>query len=152
MPKTEPSLDSIMCPGCGEVIPISETIYHQVADRAVRDLKAKSLQQEHALAQREKQLRAREETFDQRIQEQVNAATADLKVQAEKQARQTVSLELEDLRRQAAEKDERLRAAEKAELQLRKQKRELEERERRLDLETARKLEEERLKIENQAV
>ena len=63
-----------------------------------------------------------------------------------------MALELEDLRRQAADKDEKLRAAEQAELQLRKQKRDLEERERRLELDTARKLDEERRKIQDQAV
>jgi hypothetical protein len=42
MPKSETFLDSI--PGCGEVIPI-ETIYHQVAERADRKLKAKSVRQ-----------------------------------------------------------------------------------------------------------
>jgi hypothetical protein len=60
MPKTETVLDSIRCPGCGEVIPISETIYHQVVERAERDLKAKSVRQERALAERERQLQARE--------------------------------------------------------------------------------------------
>jgi len=69
MPKTETVLDSITCPGCGEVIPISETIYHQVAERAERELKVKSLRQERALAEREKQLQAREDEFDQRVQE-----------------------------------------------------------------------------------
>src|SRR6516165_2433566 len=143
MPKTETVLDSITCPGCGEVIPISETIYHQVAERAERELQAKSVRQERALAEREKQLQAREEGFDHRVQEQVKAVAADLKAQAEQQARQSVCLELEDLRRRAADKDEKLRAAEQAELQLRKQKRDLEERERRLELDTARKLDEE---------
>jgi hypothetical protein len=151
MPKTQTAVDSITCPGCGEVIPISETIYHQVVERAERELKAKSVRQERALAERERQLQAREQEFDHRVQEQVNAVAADLKSQAEQQARQSVSLELEDLRRQAADKDEKLRAAEQAELQLRKQKRELEERERRLELDTARKLDEERRKIEDQA-
>ena len=152
MPKTETGLDSIKCPGCGEVIPISETIYHQVVESAERELKAKSVRQERALAEREEQLQAREHEFDRRVQEQVNAVAADLKSQAEQQARQSVSLELEDLKRQTADKDEKLRAAEQAELQLRKQKRELEERERRLELDTARKLDEERRKIEDQAV
>src|SRR5215475_15433308 len=152
MGKTETGLDSINCPGCGEVIPISETIFRQVAERAERELKAKSVRQERALAEREKQLQAREGEFDRRVQEQVKAAAADLKAQAEQQARQSVSLELEDLKRQAAVKDEKLRAAEQAELELRKQKRELEERERRLELDTARKLDEERRKIADQAV
>jgi hypothetical protein len=119
MAKAEAVLDSIKCPGCGETIPISETIYHQVAERAERDLKARSLQQERALVAREKQLQAREGAFDRLVQEQVEAATAELTAQAERQARQSVSLELEDLRRQAAEKDEKLLAAEKAELELR---------------------------------
>jgi len=152
MGKTEPVLDSITCRGCGEVIPISETIYHQVAERAEREIKAKSVRQERALAEREKQLQACEEEFDRRVQEQVKAAAAELQAKAEQQARQSVCLELEDLRRQAVAKDEKLRAAEQAELQLRKQKRDLEERERRLELDTARKLDEERRKIQDQAV
>ena len=152
MAKSEAVLDSIECPGCGEAIPISETIYHQVAERAERDLKAKSLQQERALAAREKELQKREGIFDSLVQEQqVKAATAELKAQAEQRARQSVLLELEDLRRQAAEKDEKLKAAEKAELDLRKQKRALEDRERALELETARKVDGERRKIEEQA-
>ena len=61
MPKTETAVDSITCPGCSEVIPISETIYHQVAERAERELKAKSVRQERALAEREKQIQTREE-------------------------------------------------------------------------------------------
>src|SRR5262249_52654682 len=97
-------------------------IYHQVVERAERELKAKSVRQERALAEREEQLQAREHEFDRRVQEQVNAVAADLKSQAEQQARQSGSLELEDLKRQAADKDEKLRAAEQAELQLRKQK------------------------------
>jgi hypothetical protein len=151
MERAEAVLDSIECPGCGATIPISETIYHQVAERAEQDLKAKSLQQERVLAAREKQLQAREGALDRLVQEQVKAATADLKTQAEQQARQSVSLELEDLKRQATEKDEKLQAAEKAELELRKQKRALEERERALELETARRIDQERGRIEQDA-
>src|SRR5215470_10267650 len=106
MPKTETAVDRITCPGCGEVIPISETIYHQVAERAERELKAKSVRQERALAEREKQIQTREAEFDRRVQEQVNTVTADLKAKADQQARQSVLLELEDLKRQAATKDE----------------------------------------------
>src|SRR5215468_1184540 len=92
MPKTETVLDRVNCPGCGEVIPISETIYHHVAQRAERELKAKSVRQERALAEREKQLQVREQEFDHRVQEQVNAVAADLKAQADQQARQSVCL------------------------------------------------------------
>jgi hypothetical protein len=145
------ALDTIPCPSCGGAIPISDAIYHQVAEKAERDLKAKSQKQEQALAARERQLAAREAAFDQQVRAQVEAATAELKAEADRQARQSVSLELEDLKQQAAEKDERLRAAERAELELRKQKRDLEERERRLELETVRKFDAERRRIEEQA-
>jgi hypothetical protein len=151
MAKAETVLDSIACPGCGEVIPINEMIYRHVAERAERDLKTKSARREQALVEKENQIQA-EEAFDQRLQEQVKAATADLKTQAEQQARQSVALEFEDLRRQAVERDEKLQAAEQAELELRKQKREMEERERRLELDIARKLDDERRQIEAQAV
>jgi len=152
MLKSESALDRIKCPSCGEAIPIGEAIYHQIAEKAERDLRAKSVQQEQALAARERQLATREAAVDQQVQARVEAATAELKAQADQQARQSVSMELEDLRRQAAEKDERLQAAERAELELRKQKRDLEELERRLELDTARKLDAERRKIEEQAV
>ena len=87
MGKTETGLDSIKCPGCGEVIPISETIYHQVAERAERELQAKSVRQERALAEREKQLQAREEEFDRRVQEQVKRRVDALSRQPVRQCR-----------------------------------------------------------------
>jgi hypothetical protein len=73
MPKTETAVDRITCPGCGEVIPISETIYNEVTERAEQELKAKSLRQERALAEREKQIQTREAEFDRRVQERVQA-------------------------------------------------------------------------------
>ena len=50
MSKARPVLDRIACPGCGAVIPVSDMIYHQVADQAEQDLKAKAARQERALA------------------------------------------------------------------------------------------------------
>ena len=76
MAKARPVLDSIPCPGCGAVIPVSDMIYHQVADQAEQDLKAKAARQERALADKEQQLQAREEAFDQCVQDQVKTLTA----------------------------------------------------------------------------
>jgi len=151
MSKSAPALDSVDCPNCGQAIPISETIYHQVAERAERDCKVKALQQERALAEREEKLQAREGALEQLVQEQVKARTADLQKRLEKRASESVSLQIEDLRRQAAEKDTKLQAAERTELELRKQKRDVEERERRLELETARRIDRERTRIEQEA-
>lgn len=56
-------------------------------------------------------------------------------------------MEVEDLKRQNAERAEQLRAAQEAELQWRAQRRELEEREKNLKLETARRMDAERKKV-----
>ena len=32
--------DEIKCPNCGELIPVSQAIYHQIADRTREELKA----------------------------------------------------------------------------------------------------------------
>jgi len=69
MSKAHPVPDNIECPSCGHVIPISETIYHQAFEQAQRDLKAKSAKQEQELAEKEKQLQAREAAIEQRVQE-----------------------------------------------------------------------------------
>jgi hypothetical protein len=82
------------------------------------------------------------------VSQQVEAAKADLAKQAEEKARSAVGVELEDLRRQADEKEKLLKAAQAAELELRQQKRVLEEREKTQELEVARKLDDERRKIE----
>ena len=37
------SLDNIKCPNCGELIPVSQTIYHQIAEQARADLRAEAL-------------------------------------------------------------------------------------------------------------
>ena len=60
-------------------------------------------------------------------------------------------MEIEDLKRQTAEKDEKLSALQKTELDLRRQKRELDDKEKTLDLEMQRKLSEEREKIKSEA-
>ena len=76
-------------------------------------------------------------------------AKVEVQREADERARAALSVELEDLRREASEKDAKLLEAERAELELRQQKRKLEDRERSLDLEMARKIDAERRSIED---
>ena len=143
-------LDHLECPSYGQPIPISETIYHQVSERVERELQAKAAERERMLAAKERELQEKDKALDRLVQDEVNRLTIGLRVEAEQNARQSVSLELEDLRRQAAQQNERLQAAQQAELKFRKHKRDLEERERTLELETARRLDQERRRIEEE--
>jgi hypothetical protein len=42
--KEETGFGTIKCPGCGEAIPISEAIHHQIAERARQEFKAEALE------------------------------------------------------------------------------------------------------------
>jgi len=143
-------LDSIKCPNCGEQIPVSEAIYHQIADQTRAQFKSEFLEQQKKLAAKERELADKEKTIDQTVKEQVESARIKVLKEAEANARQTVAVEIEDLKRRAIEKDQQLEQAQKAELELRTQKRSLEEREKNLELETARKVDEERRKIQEE--
>jgi hypothetical protein len=144
-------LDEIKCPNCGTVIPVSEAISHQIAERTRAELRAEGLRQQKAFAAKEKELNEREGTLDKTIEARVEAERAKLSQDAETKARESVALEIEELKRQTAEKDEKLSALQKTELHLRRQKRELEDKEKTLDLELQRKLSEEREKIKSEA-
>jgi hypothetical protein len=47
---------TIKCPGCGEAIPISEAIHHQIAERTRQEFKAEALEAKRLLAAREREL------------------------------------------------------------------------------------------------
>jgi hypothetical protein len=40
----EAGFGTIKCPGCGEAIPISEAIHHQIAERTRQEFKAEALE------------------------------------------------------------------------------------------------------------
>ncbi len=143
-------LDDIKCPNCGELIPISETIYHQIADRAREQIKAETLDQRKAITLKEKELRERESAIEQTVAEQLTLAKMQLQKDADRRARDALAVEIADLREQAAEKHRQLETARNAELELRKQKRELEDREKALELEMARRIDAESQRIRDE--
>jgi hypothetical protein len=150
MDKAGRGLDKIKCPSCGEVIPVSEAMYHQIAEKTREELKAEFARQQKTIASREKKLSDRENALDELVDQRVKASQAQLERDVTKKVKQSLALELEDLKRQAAEKDQRLEQAQKAELVLRSRSRELEDREKALELETARRLDHERQKVQEE--
>lgn len=141
-------INQLKCPKCGELIPVSETIYHQIEEEARQNVNAEFAQQQSSIVEREQELKDREAGLDKTIQDRIRDAQDRLQSEATAKAQLAVSVEIDDLRRLAAEKQLLLEASQQQELELRKQKRSIEDREKSLELELTRKLDEERVKIE----
>jgi hypothetical protein len=135
----ETGFGTIKCPGCGEAIPISETIHHQIAERTRQEFKAEALEGKRVLTARERELNEKTAALDQTISERLAAERVSLSKELEAQLRTGFSTEIADLKRQADERSKRLAQAQAIELELRTEKRNLEEREKARDLEMARK-------------
>ena len=150
MANEETGFGTIKCPGCGEAIPISETIHHQIAERTRQEFKAEALEGKRVLAARERELNEKVAALDQTISERLAAERVSLSKEIEAQLRSGLSTEIADLKRQADERSERLAQAQAIELELRTEKRNLEEREKARDLEMARKLDEERVRLQQE--
>lgn len=150
MTKVGLGLDKLKCPNCGEMIPVSEAISHQIVERTREQLKKEGLAQQQAINAKERELLDREEALDRTVQDRVKAQQAEIELLARATAKAAISVELDDLRRQAAEKDHQLAKAQQAELEVRARTRALEEKERTVELEIARRLDQEASKVRDE--
>jgi hypothetical protein len=153
------SSDSIKCPKCGESIPITETLHHQLTEQARAEMKLELAGGQKTLVAKEKELHAwevklteAEQDIDDQVAKRLSAQKAKLSKDALENARAEVSLELKDLAADAAEKERNLQALRANELQLRKEKRDLETAKRNQDLEVARKVDAECEHIREEAL
>jgi len=151
--------DSIKCPNCGEAIPLTEALSHDIEERA-RQQYQKKLENERAsfatqLAKKEQELDSKlkaerkvlaekEEEIDARLKKECKK----IEIKLRKEATEEVGVELADLKSQVALGKQKLKQAQGEELKLRTKQREIEEREKSLELELARKLDYERKRIE----
>ena len=110
--------ETIKCPNCDELFELSEAISYDIEKR---------IKKKHEIEIEEKR-----KAFEEK---------------AKKDAYESVTLELSDLREQLEEKTTNLKEARKQELELLKKQRELQEKEENMELEVTRKLDEERQKI-----
>ena len=150
MTKVGLGLDKLKCPNCGEMIPVSEAISHQIVERTREQLKKEGWAQQQAINAKERELLDREEALDRTVQDRVKAQQAEIELLARATAKAAISVELDDLRRQAAEKDHQLAKAQQGELEVRARTRALEEKERTVELEIARRLDQEASKVRDE--
>lgn len=151
--------DSIKCPKCGSVIPLSEALSHDIEEHARQKYESQLIENKKL---HDAQLKQREKDFEVKLANE-KAHLADKERELEdrlrkerlfiesklrNEAQEAVTAEMSDLKAQVVENKQKLKQAQDNELVLLKTKRELEEKEKSLDLEVARKLDEERKKVE----
>jgi len=128
---------SISCPSCGKNIPLSRALRAEI-ESSVRE------QYERTLEKRERELRSE---FDRQLARDLGRVQKEAAMAAGRKSAQ----ELTALREQVAEQSKELNEARRLELDVRKRERELERRREDLELMVQRKLDEERLRLVNDA-
>jgi len=155
--------DKIKCPECNALIPITETLQHQLTESVRKEYEEKFAEQKQSFAEQQKKLTQKEKTLEEKeksIEEKIQQGLkTELEIQkkvlsekAKKEAQDELALEMKELRDDLKAKGEKLEEAKKTELQLRKRERELEERAKDIELEVARKMAQERKKVEDDVV
>jgi len=142
----------IICPHCHREIPLTEAISHQIREQLHKEFDSEVKKKEQELFQKEQALSEKEKAMEEDYAKRIKIEKSKLEEEAKKKAEQTIAVELNDLKAQVTEKDQKLLEAQKAELEFRKQRRELEERQRILELEMTRKLDDEREKIKEETL
>lgn len=142
----------IICPHCNREIPLTEAISHQIREQLRKEFDAEVKKKEGELAQKEQALSKKEKALADDFAQKLKIETARLEEEAKRKAEQAIAVELKDLKAQVTEKNQKLSEAQKTELELRKERRELEEKHNTFELEMARKLDEERANIRDEAI
>lgn len=143
---------TIKCPNCGKEIPLTETLFHQIKESLRKEFEVQAKEKEQELARREKQVEDSEKTIEQRVSEKLKAEREKLKQDGKKEAEEALLLERKDLQEQLAEKEKKIEESQSIELDLRKKVREAEEAKKDAELIVARRIDEEREKIEQKAL
>ena len=152
----------IKCPECGAEFELSQAISRDIEDAVSKKYALKVKEQEEKAkaaaaeneAELEKKIKAEKAKFEKKELElaaKMDAVKKELEEKAKKKAEEGTKLELEDLKAQVKEKDGKITEAQNQELELRKRQRELENREKNLELESARKLDQEKAKLQEEA-
>lgn len=142
---------TITCPKCGEKIPLTDALTPDLKEQLTKEMGESIRKKEQELKAKEEKMQEREDAMWKEYEKKMESERVTLKQKAEKKAHEEAGAEFKDLVLANAEKDQKLKEAGQRELDLLKQKREFEEKAKSVDLEVARKVEEERKKIEEGA-
>lgn len=145
----------ITCPECKHEFSPDQSLKHQLdhlmqEERSV--LAANFAEKENALKKEKEELNKKSISIDQIVSERLNTEKSKMKTDLEKKLRGDISTELDGLRKELEEKQEKLNKAKTLEIEMEKIKRETKEREDSLKLKFEKELNAERSKIETSIV
>jgi len=157
------SQESIKCPKCGTIIPLSEALSHDIEERArekyQQELDKNKKAFEVQLQDKEKALLAKVNVEREALAKEAEERKEESKKQLKKleaklkeEAKEAIGAKVADLKDQIESSKKKLKEAQENEISLRKRQRELQEKEESLKLELERKLDEERKRIEETAL
>lgn len=148
----------IACPNCNAEVPLSEAVARRVREQVQADFDFRRKQQEKLFAQRDKELRDRQErletaqkTLDREVKARLEAGKAKLLETARREAEGEFMLKVNHLQTQLDANKDKVKQAQSRELELLRKQTELKEKQEALELELHRKLSEERVKIREAA-
>jgi hypothetical protein len=138
-------LESIACPQCGASFPITTALQEQLLAPLRMKLETETVEKAAVLTKREEELRekesrlaAAEEKIENEVAKRVAGQRASLEETLRQEARDSVAVELEDMRRQVTEQSAKITELQQTELALRERERKLEDDKKSLELEVAR--------------
>jgi hypothetical protein len=141
----------IQCPNCSTSIPLNDALTSQIRKQLEDVLKKDISVKEAELLKKEQLLATKGEEIEKQVKQKVDAEKENLWKLAQEKAKEKNELEMKDLVKANKEKDAKLEEMQKQELDLRAQKREIEEKEKRFELDMQRRLDEERVKVSEKA-
>ena len=157
--QSKTKTDEIKCPGCGTLIPISETLRHQLTEETRNELPGELLEQRQELSSKEKSLQIKEQELvsaqknvEKIVQQKLEGEREKLREEAVKKAREDQEVELKDLKAQVAEGKAKVRKTQEKELELLKKERELASVQKDIEKTVQEKLEGEREKLKETAL
>ncbi|KYG62973.1 hypothetical protein AZI87_17075 [Bdellovibrio bacteriovorus] len=134
---------SIPCPECGYLLHTEDAVRKHIQselEKSSKDLQVKMQTQEKLFKEKQAELDKQKADIDSLVEKQLKAKLQLVQQTASKEAKEKISLELEDLKNQINEKQEALQKAQASELELRKAAREVQEKEKNLELEVQRRV------------
>lgn len=141
----------IECPKCKHEFSADQSLKHQLEHMLQEErtvMTASLLEKENALKKEKDELTRKANSIDELVNERLSNEKTKLKSDLEKKLRGDISTELDGLRKELHEKQEKLNKAKSLEIEMEKIKREMKEREDSLKLNFEKELNSERSKIE----
>jgi hypothetical protein len=149
--------NSIECPSCGTKISLTDALSADIKEHYKNEFQQISSKREaemrklqDMLTQEKKALIHKQAEIETTIQNRLNTERSTLEIKIRGDLTNQTRLEIDDLKLQLNEKAKLVEASQQHELELRKRTRELEDKEKSVELEIQRKLDSERIKIQEE--